>query len=184
MAVFPHLGNCDILSQTILCCRMLSCVCKMFSSLYQLDASSTLPNPIWSSKTSPDTAKFPLRGKSPPCWELLICIVLSVFAMRARSRDSVLEALGCSFTQGSNRVAKCGILIHARLTGQEHNNLTLVPKKQSCQGWVYHYICVRIKRLTWKLPCNHSISHGYWENTPFLEFLPSQHTEHRDWNFA
>lgn len=175
MAGFPHLGNSNILSQAILYCRVLSYACKMSSSLYQLDTSSTQPHLII--KNNSRHCQTSSWGGNHP---LLRTSNLHCTASLERVSCRGLDAPSHRVLQ---RVANCGTLTHVRLTGQERKNLTLVPKKKSCQDWVY-YIWVRVKRLTWKPLCSHSISHGYWEHTPFLEIFPSQYTEHKDWSFA
>lgn len=173
MAGFPHHGNSNILSHAILYCRVLSYACKMFSSLYQLDTNSTQPHLII--KNISRHCQNSPKGEIVACWESLICTVLPVWRVSCRGLDAPSHRL-------LQMIANCGTLTHVRLIGQEWKTLTLVPKKKSCQGCVS--IWVRVKILTWKPLCSHSISHGYWEDTPFLDCLPSQYTEHKDWNFA
>lgn len=116
MIGFPHIGTCNIWSQITLCCRVLSYACRMFSSLYPLDASSTLsphqPTPVlFDNQKYLQTRPYVPRGQIALCWNQPYC--QSLLSRTAGSGDSP----GGPFTQGSTHGCWIWHLKHAGLIG-------------------------------------------------------------------
>ena len=112
-------GTGDILSQIILCYRVLSYVCKMFSSLHQLDASSTLPfpTPLDKQKHLQILPNVPWRAKHPllrtsnlhPTASLCCLWQLGVETVSWGGLDGPLH-------RALHMFAKCDTVTHAGLT--------------------------------------------------------------------